>query len=444
MNELKKILCIIFVFMSTLFAEAKTVYDKPDVSILQLFNKGKSKYIIQYVHQFRDTLRVPYGCEIQFEGGQLCGPIVFDNTTLSGNVRLQGSSIRGRVSNSSFNASWLCAMDGVSDDALCINEIINVCDNVFFPRGIYRLISVYNTKGQLPKSYESEIRTHIGINKSNVSLMGEEGTTFISDNPICIISLFSQPYSIDQSISNIQIRNIVFDALNDGESFNEFAHIIRLVGVKGLLIKGCTFNRFWGDAISFSHYGDTPVTGERTRNQDVKVINNFFWGGEHHNNRNAISIVSGQNVLIKKNVFRRISRSDMPGVIDIEPNNSAYTIDKIRIERNEIDECFGMIGAIGIQFLYEGTSGKRIKVLSNIIRRSSYGLGIAIGKGSVTSDFVIKKNIVFGDTRPYMFYRDGNSINWIISGNKFEMKSCQDIPGAIKVRNLIVNHNKQP
>ena len=441
---MKRIIIISFLLLAC-FGEigAKNIKDNKGTNINKLFDSKNSTYIIRYEHQFTDTLFVPSGCEIDFEGGSMSGPIVFDHTKLSGDVKLQGSSLLGSLRNTSFNASWLCYKDGVNDDAANINNILEICDKVFFPKGNYRLVSMFNTKGKLPKSYEAEIRTHIGICKSNVLLVGEEGTVFISDKPICAISVFSQPYQINESIRGIKICNITFDILNDGKSFYEFAHSIRLVGVNGLFIDGCTFNRFFGDAISFSHYGDTPKTGERTRNQNVMIINNVFWGGEHHNNRNGISIVSGKNVLIKKNIFKSISRQDMPGAIDIEPNNSAYTIENIRIIGNQIEECYGKMGAIGIQFLYEGTTGKRIKILSNQIQSSTYGLGIAVVKGSETSDIIIKNNVVLADTQPYRFYWDGSSRDWNISGNKFEMKCNQNIPGAIRVKNLVINNKKK-
>lgn len=421
-------------------ASAQPIHDSKDSNINALFKNGKAKYVISFHHTFQDTLRLPHGCELSFEGGSLTGPIVMNNTKLCGRVNLKGSSLSGSVSNCQFDASWLCAMDGVTDDAKSINEMIEVCGKVFFPRGTYRLISRYNPKGKVPKKLYKAIKTHIGICSSDVELIGEDGTNFVTDDSLSTICLFSKPKQIAKSIRNIKIKNIAFNVHNDGVNFHEFLHTIKTIGVNGLEIEHCTFNDFWGDAICLSHYGDNPRTGERTLNQNVRIVGNTI-NGDSHNNRNAISVISGKNVLIKNNTIKNTSRRDMPGGIDVEPNNSAYTIDNIRIENNHIEGVYSKAISVCVK---RGARVHHVEILSNeIMNCGKNGIFVAVVTDDTSDSIIIKNNHVHADTRPYRFKGSGRSKYWVISDNIFELPIRQSIPGDIQVENLTVTNNKK-
>lgn len=436
------LICLILFVALSLNVNSKTIKDIDSGSLRSLFKQSSTTYVIRYKHVFQDTIIIPANCVIIFEGGHLSGPIIFNNTMLRGDVCLKGSSIRGSVKNNVFNASWICNIDGKTDDANIINEIIRVCGNIFFPKGRYCLISEYAPSGYVPDLVLPSIKTHIGINRSNVTLRGEDGTLFESVGPLGTLCVFSQPNQIHKSISNINIENIMFKVYNDGENFYEFMHTIKLIGVKGMIIRNCKFNDFWGDAICLSHYGDNPKTGERTRNQNVKILNNTIVGGDHHNNRNGISVINGKNVLIKGNTIKNTSRSDMPGGIDIEPNNSAYTIENIRIVNNILDGITGRGAAITLA-VYKAGPAHDIFITGNTIRNSNRGIRICVCTENTTNNFVIKDNYVSGDTYPYAFDGDGISKDWTISNNTFEYPSRAVIPGKIKVKELVVKNNKK-
>ena len=439
--DMRRIVLFLVCFLFAFQGIAKTYKDSPGENLIRLMQHEGAKYIISYHHTFRDTLFIPKNCELLFDGGSLVGPIVLNNTELTGKVNLKGASLSGSVSNKVFESDWLCETDGISDEALHINQMIEVCGNVHFSAGKYRLVSAFNPKSVLGKNYQASIKAHIGIFKSDVSLIGEEGTEFITSDHLGIICVFSKPNQIENSVKNITINNIVFTTKNDGKEFYEFVHVIKLIGVNGMSIKKCFFNDFWGDAIALSHYGDTPKTGERTLNQNVIIDDNIIIGGEHHNNRNGISVVSGKNVLIKRNSIKNTSRDDMPGGIDIEPNNSAYTVENIRIVGNNIEGCRGTVGAIGVVMLNEGAPGHNITIESNFIKNCSNGIAVALKTRGSTSHFIIRNNIVDEDTRPYKFVFNGQSVHWIISGNVFLQPCKQSIPGRIKVENLTVKNN---
>ena len=436
------ILCILLSLLIESELTAKTVYICRNDDLNYICKTEKTKYIIQFEHQFKDTLYVPKNCELFFEGGHLCGPIVFYNTKLGGNVNLKGSSISGNVHNTFFDASWLCAMDGESDDAKSINEIINVCGNIFFPKGRYLLLSFFNPQGKIDEYFYGSVECHIGIYKNDIVLRGEEGTEMLIEKPSSGICVFSKPNQIENSVRNIVISGITFRVKNDGENFHEFAHTIKMKGVNNITIKDCVFDDFWGDAICLSHYYDTPETGERTRNQNIKILRNTIKGGEHYNNRNGISIGNGKNVLIKGNIIKNTSRKDMPGGIDIEPNNSAYTIDNIKIIDNYIEYVKGMIGAICV-VIPRNAPAHNISILNNTIKNCSWGISVCVSSEKSTSNFIIAGNNTDDKTVPYRFCDRGSSRNWIIKNNIWGRPCRQIIPGNIKVENLVLKNNKK-
>lgn len=437
---MKRFLFLWGILLCTLSCFSKVYHDTPNIDVKKLFKEAATKYVINYHHIFKDTLRLPNECELDFEGGSLSGPIIMNNTKLSGKVNLKGASLSGGVSNNQFDASWICAMDGVSDDAKHINEMIEVCGKIFFPKGNYRLISRYNPKGKVARKLHRSIKAHIGICKNKVELIGESGTIFETDDSLGTICLFSKPNQISKSIQNIKIKNITFNVQNDGIIFHEFLHTIKIIGVNGLEIENCTFNDFWGDAICLSHYGDNPKTGERTLNRNVKILGNTIHG-DSHNNRNGVSVISGKNVLIKNNVIKNTSRKDMPGGIDVEPNNSAYTIENIRIENNYIE---GVLGNAILVLIKKEASAHHIEILSNEIKKcGKSGIAVGVKTHNTTDSIIIKGNHVYADTRPYLFKGNGKSRNWIISDNSFDRPIHQSIPGNIIVENLIDMNNKK-
>ena len=434
-----RLILLIAVVSNACVGYAKSICDSFGIDISGFIVHSGVKYVLRYDHIFTDTLFIPDNCEIKFEGGSLSGPIVFNNTKLSGDVNIKGASIRGSIRNKQFNAAWLCNIDGKTDDAPRINEMIEVCGNVYFPKGKYRLISEYIPGKDVDKELHSSIRAHIGVSRSNVNLIGEGGTEFITEVPLGTISLFSQPNQIEKSIRNIVIEGIAFNVKNHGKEFYEFKHTIKAIGVNGLTIKNCTFNDFWGDAICLSHYGDNPSTGERTRNQNVNINNNMIIGGEKRNNRNGISVINGKNVLIKDNIIKNTSRKGMPGGVDVEPNNSAYTIENIRILNN----TFEGIKTNAIQ-IYIPTGGPAhfIFVEKNTIKECGIALNIGI-LSNETDNLKLTGNVIDGNTNPFHFWGEGNSKNWIVSDNTFNKPSLQNIPGSIKVENLVVKNNKK-
>lgn len=423
--------------------EAKQIiYDSPKESIEALFITKNTKYIIRYKHISNQTIKIPEGCEIYFEGGSIKGSLEFNNTLLSGRVRLQGSKLKGLVKNRCFRSEWICYKDGIHDDANNINQIIDICGKVYFQGGNYLLESIHSGPKIEKVLDEWQAEAHICISKSNVELIGEEkGVVFITNRPCGTICIFSSPYQFDKTIRNIKIENITFKSINNGKDFWQLKHTIRAIGVNGLVIKKCFFDDFWGDAICLHSYGDTPSTGERTRNSNILIEDNHIKGGIHHNNRNGISVVNGVNVKIINNHIEHTSRKDMPGAIDVEANSNAFSINNILIKENYINDCRGTAGGICINSGQKLAPAHYIKIEGNYIRGCTSGLAFVVITEHTTSNFTVIKNIVENDTKPFQFIGSGKSSNWTFKDNIFKQSTSTKLLGDIHVSNLVSRGN---
>ena len=132
----------------------------------------------------------------------------------------------------------------------------------------------------------------------------------------------------------------------------------------------------------------------------------------------------------------------MPGGIDVEPNNSAYTIDNIRILDNVLDNIRGGGGAIGLCTFNNGPASN-IYIERNRISKSIKGIQLNIKTDNITYNIYIRNNIVSSDTKPYNFVGKGKIRNLVVTDNLFEKAISQEIPGDLRVLGLKVKGNKK-
>lgn len=443
-----RILCILMTmcFGTETFAK-RTIYDtevQHEVQHIEtMFSYERCKYVIKKNHILQNRITIPVDCEICFEGGSLSGCITFTNTFLSGSVRLQGSKIDGHVSNDIFRSEWLCYADGIHDDADNINQMIGVCGNVHFGKGIYLMESMHKAPiFERVVSDDWQPFAHIGISKSDVKLVGDEqGVVFLSNKPSCMICIYSTPYKIDSTIRNIDINNITFRCQNDGKELLQLKHTIKVVGVNGLKVRNCLFDDFWGDAICLHSYGDMPSTGERTRNINVVIKNNHIKGGVHYKTRNGVAVVNGVNVRIENNLIEQTSGAGMPGAIDVEANSYAFSIDNVIIKNNIIKNCKGTAGGICINSKGFQAPAHNIMIIGNHISGCTSGLAFVVQTENTTWNYVVKRNVIEADTPPYQFVGEGKSKDWLFKNNVFKKGVSTRIPGKIQVERLIDKGN---
>lgn len=427
---------LVYAILTCMYHEA--VFAASPCSIRKLISKPNKTYTIRNKHCFTDTLIVPANCTLSFKGGALCGPIRFSNTLLKGNVNLVGSTVEGTLQNTRVDAGWFCHRDGKTDDGPIIQTLISVADTIIFPKGRYYLEKPHEIKLPLPPELVRLVNYPIGITRSNLSLIGEDGATFVVSSVNGTICIYNQPY-LQDACGNLLIDNIVFETHNDGKNFHEYWHSIKVVGVNGLMIRNCSFHDFLGDAICLSHYCDDRTTGERTRNCHVQIVGNTILGGNHYNTRNGISIISGEDVLITGNYICQTSRKDMPGAIDIEADNDVYTVRDIIIENNYIERCRGTAGGICLNTNAKGGPASNVRISDNYIKNCTYGLAFVVNGKNKCENITILNNVIESDTEPYIFVGNGTTRNWSFTGNQFKRKSSRKFGGNIHFSKLITD-----
>jgi len=337
-------------------------------------------------------------------------------------------------------ADQYCHKDGVHDDAETINGLIENEDVhiIYFSKGTYLLESFHNSKYPVNKPY------HIGINRSNLQLIGEDGAILKTKTMAGTLNIYSQPYHLENRVHDISIMGITFEVENDSTSFNpyqEHCHTISTMGCFNLKIMNCKFLNFWGDAICTNHFNDNEKTGERQRNESILIINNYF-DGKNHSNRNGVSIINGRDITIEKNSFINCAHSSMPGAIDIEPNFGCFTCRDITIKDNYINHCGGCNAAISICGIRNGISLDSIYIKNNKIYNSLCGFTLVLRNSSTSKVVEFEDNYIDKNTPPFFFSGNGEATNWTVKNNKFEKSSDTKFPTKIKFTNLTEKNNK--
>jgi hypothetical protein len=151
------------------------------------------------------------------------------------------------------------------------------------------------------------------------------------------------------NIARVSILGVVFDDNVAVNTFRQGDAQLNLNACSDVLVDGCTFLGFRSDAI---YLGSSNTGSTERHNQRVKIVNSVF-DGVNKDNRNAISVIDCDDLLVSGNTFRRCTRSDMPGAIDIEPNigNTFGILRDLKIVNNRFD---GIGGSAAIGTLMAG------------------------------------------------------------------------------------------
>jgi polygalacturonase len=219
--------------------------------------------------------------------------------------------------------------NGIANDTVAVQAAINAASAVYFPTGTYLLDTI--------------------TLKANSFLFGDGAATIIKQNTITAPSygtFFADSGSASTTVDNIVIRDMRIQSPNIvAPVFNEFQHLISLNGVKNALIENVDFIGFFGDGL---YIGSGPAGGQERHNINVTVRSCFF-DGVNKENRNGISVIDCDGMLIDGNYFTRTSKSTMPGAIDIEPDVNLYHVIKnITVINNKFYDIGGNVGVCSV------------------------------------------------------------------------------------------------
>lgn len=167
------------------------------------------------------------------------------------------------------------------------------------------------------------------------------------------------------SLLKVNGSGVTVDGLNfNGNSANQtiWSQHRHCVGINGTFsnveVKNCNMSNIIGDGV----YVRTQ-TGS-----NILVHDNTFTA--NNDNRNGVSVTAGTNVKIYGNTFTQMTRGDMPGSVDIEPNFNTDVCSSIWVYDNTI--AAGNTAGTGtesgiIAFMVNNAAANDIRIYSNDI-----------------------------------------------------------------------------
>ena len=216
--------------------------------------------------------------------------------------------------------------DGVTDDEAAVQDAVNAALQIQFPAGTCVLNGTVTLRA-------GTILRGGGMGVSIIKQGGVSGSsmgTFYADSG-----------AAGTKLAGIQIIDMTIYGQSDVLGFSEFQHLVSFNGVKDALIEKVEFKGFRGDGL----YIGSGSNGTDERHNENIIVRNSVFDGMNNANRNGISVIDGDAVLIDNNTFRKTTQSNMPGAIDVEPNwNPFHIIRNITVTNNVF---FGIGGKRG-------------------------------------------------------------------------------------------------
>lgn len=280
--------------------------------------------------------------------------------------------------------------DGVIDDTAAIQHAVDASLVVRIPAGNYRILGV--------------IMLRAG---SCIVGDGVEATTLFRDavgaNGRGLFT--SDSGSSTTSLSGITIQDLTVYGKSDTLGFSEFQHLISLNGVDNATVERVKFRGFRGDGL---YIGSGFGTGVERHNTNVKVIGCVF-DGINNMNRNALSCIDIDGLLVIGCSFTNCTSSTMPGAIDLEPDNQSFHIIRnATIYGNTFVNIGGNTGAVGVAIPAVVAEPTNIRIIGNAFTTVNVPFFVALNRAvsatSKDSDIVFSQNNVNGFNRPFTIY----------------------------------------
>ena len=197
----------------------------------------------------------------------------------------------------------------------------DIDDTAAFRRAIVERRPIY-----LPASQGSGVHGEYLVRElklvSGVKIFGDGiGRTII--RPIETDAVFhcdsGSPHS---SIDGVTLSDFTIHGHVLERGFEEHCHLMHLNGVQDLLLENIEFKGFQGDGL---HLGSSRIVDTERHNRRI-VVRGCIFDGVNNDNRNAISVIDGEDLSVASCRFLNCTRPNMPGAIDFEPNSNSFAI----------------------------------------------------------------------------------------------------------------------
>ena len=361
------------------------------------------------------TISIPSGCVLQFEGGSLAnGTIVFNGTAIKAEGIVFKSDIT--ISESSTIAGdvkvgWFA---NIENDSAKLNTLLNSgADNIYLNKIVYH---VHGTKRVVDENIvDSQSNTYRKYNiggewlfclllNNITSKIHWNGATLQQDAE----SVSTCPIIGLINCHNIEICDvtIIGDKLTHTITTGQWCHGIAILpDCSDIEIHDVTIKENYGDGICLVN---NSVNEEQATFYAKNIsIHDCIFGNTIRNN---ISVISGENIDVRNNIFRRVD-SDLNAdgtalvtncnahlFIDMEVNYAWQAIKNVNVVDNSMYSNKIAIHNTsgGISFNSKGILDN-VRIIGNTIENCYY-YGISWGSNNPSSLFFIKGNVIIGNS----------------------------------------------
>lgn len=286
--------------------------------------------------------------------------------------------------------------------------------------------------------------------RSNLEMFGDGNTSVIrpkSASAAAAIACNSGSPDIKVNIRGIHLRDIKLKGWVDTAGFAEHHHLMAVSGISEMALERVSFEGWSGDAL----YLGSGKAGEERHNASVSVVDCRF-DGLNNDNRNAISAIDVDGLRIEDCEFINCTRHNMPGPIDLEPNDHKWhVVRNVLIRGNSFRHCGGMSGHVSC---YQPPT---VRNVPNHITIDGNRFEGYVGSGADVT-FWVRKKISMADgatdlkvlnnkgSRGFRPFRIYNGIGTLVANNTFEDYAANAQIGYLgasdRVQSVLIKDNQ--
>jgi hypothetical protein len=248
----------------------------------------------------------------------------FGAAALTGLAGMQASRAQPEAGKQYDLVNLLSFQNHPSDWTEALNQASAVARRVYIPAGEYLIRSA-----RWPSNTEI-----FGDGDASVLRMPADAGHLIYND--------SGSPAVEHNIANLAMRDLQLRGTCDVDGFSEFRHLLSLNGVTGVHIQRVLFRGFRGDGLYLG-------SGSAERHNSNITVEACRFDGINRRNRNAISVIDCDGLLVENCRFDNVTSPKMPGAVDIEPNeNPFHIVRNIRIRKNSFNNIGGNAGVVAV------------------------------------------------------------------------------------------------